>query len=207
MQNLSELVFGNRELLNNYLTQIIKNPQLGETYSQKLKNSPKSFSKLAGFKIFGFKSLRRIRAENNVPELCKATKKYAKIVEIHQKQILKNYEKKQEQIHKSVVMLSNEIQHLLNLPSDMRKNILREKNTSQINKKLSVFLNQVNSRLSTYERTAIKENDYQTLANSIKVSEVQAQKIINLVKEAKTCQQEIKDIISSQKKKSLAVAI
>ncbi|AQX26278.1 BID domain-containing T4SS effector [Bartonella sp. Raccoon60] len=207
VQNLSELVFGNRELLNNYLTQIIKNPQLGETYSQKLENSPESFFRLAGFKILGIKSLQRIKAENNVPELCKATKKYAEIVEMCQKQILKNYEKEQERIRKSVVMPSNEIQHLLNLPSDVRKNILREKNTSQINKELSVFLNQVNSRLSIHERIAIKENDCQALASSIKVSEVQAQKIINLVKEAKTFQQEIKDIISPQKERSLAVAI
>ncbi|ATO57036.1 BID domain-containing T4SS effector [Bartonella sp. 1-1C] len=206
VRDLSELVFGDRELLNSHLAQIIKYPKLGESYSQTLKTSPESIAKFAGSEKWGVGNLRYREAEKNVPELCQAIEEYGNIVEVHHKQIIKNHEKEQKQIHKSVAMPSNEIQRLLNLPSDMRKNILREKNTSQLNKELSVFLNQVNFRLSIHEHMAIKEDDYQTLASSIKVSEVQAREIINFVKEAKTCQQEIKDIIFPQKKRALAVA-
>ncbi|WP_407965761.1 BID domain-containing T4SS effector [Bartonella sp. C271] len=207
IRNLSELVFGNRELFNSILREIIEKPKIGEGYSKILEISPQSFAKFAGFKKWWFKNSRHKTAEKNAPKLCEEIRKYTDSVKIYQKQTLYDHKKEQQRAKQAVLMPSDKMQHLLNMPSDMWENTLIKQDTSQLHKEFSDFLSQVNSRLSIHERIAIKHNDYQTLAHEIKVPKVKARQIINVVKKAQECQQKIKDIISQQQEQMIAVAL
>ncbi|MCL6229791.1 BID domain-containing T4SS effector, partial [Bartonella bilalgolemii] len=206
VRNLSKLVFGDRELFSSVMQGILEKPKIGEGYEKILEISPESFAKFAGFKKWWFKSSKYKAAEKNAPKLCQEIRKYTDAVKNYQKQIIYGHQKEQKRAKQAVLMPNNEIKRFLNMPSDMWENILIEQDTSQLHKEFSNFLNQVNSRLSIHERIAIKYNDYQALACDIKVPEVTAREIINVVKKAQECQQKIKSIISQQQQKMIAVA-
>ncbi|OPB31282.1 BID domain-containing T4SS effector [Bartonella sp. AR 15-3] len=209
IKHLSGIVFGNKEVFNSVLTNIIetkKPEEIGEGYIKVLEVAPKNFAKLAGIKMWGLKNPRYKQAKENVPELCKAIKDYTNVVKKYKEQILSHHKEEQKRVKQAVLMPNNEIQRFLNMPSDMLENILIKQNISQLHKEFSNFLNQVHSRLTAQERKAIKRNDYHTLARNIKVPEVKAREIINVVKKAQECQQKIKDIISQKQKQMIAVA-
>ncbi|WCR54721.1 MAG: hypothetical protein PG977_000114 [Bartonella clarridgeiae] len=193
-RRLSQIVFGNQNQLANQLSQIHENPSFTKIISNTLTNSPESFAKLAGSKTFGIKNSKRKQAEKNISKLVEAIHKYADAVENSMGNIIKNHNAEQKRLAQSVELPSDSLQSLLDLPSKMRENILKQQNNTQLRKECTNFLNKINSRLSQDELIMLKNNEYELLAKNMNISEEKAQKIIGVVKEVQNLQKELNQI-------------
>ncbi|VEJ45900.1 BID domain-containing T4SS effector [Bartonella vinsonii] len=81
IQSLCKIVYGNENLLQEKIGEIQKNPTLGESLSWQISAQPESFSKLAGFNLWGIKNSARKNAEENLPTLCDAIAGYGEAVQ------------------------------------------------------------------------------------------------------------------------------
>ncbi|WP_208438192.1 BID domain-containing T4SS effector, partial [Bartonella taylorii] len=91
----SRFIYGDQDILEEPMQNILKNPAMGEQISQKVKKKPTSFHKLVGRNILGIKNEARKNAENFISYLCKAIEDYTYSVKQAEKSILQEQEKQQ----------------------------------------------------------------------------------------------------------------
>lgn len=80
IQHLCKIVYDNKNILQEKMEEIQKNPALGESLSWQLAAHPESVSKLAGFNLCGMKNSARQNAEENLSTLCGAIACYGEAV-------------------------------------------------------------------------------------------------------------------------------
>ncbi|CBI76715.1 Bartonella effector protein (Bep); substrate of VirB T4SS [Bartonella clarridgeiae 73] len=207
IRNLSQIVFGKSEILNNEIEQINNHPSLGKVFHKQVLESYKSFSKLAGRKIFFIKTQERKTAEENIPILSQAIKEYMEVVKHSKDKILQNYQKER----KSFILIQNnfskEVTDILNLPRNMWHKTLEQNNNINVNKELSNFLNQVNSCLSKDELAMLRNNEYKLLAKNTNIPENNAKDFILIFKKAQSLQNEINRLNQSSPQKMRTMVI
>ncbi|WP_208438066.1 BID domain-containing T4SS effector [Bartonella taylorii] len=85
-------VYRNPKILDEKIPQMIKEPDLCETLADQIEKFPRSVSRLAGIKIFRWKSAARKRAEEHVSLLSFAIRNYKSIIEQAQKTLLQEHQ-------------------------------------------------------------------------------------------------------------------
>ncbi|EJF76716.1 hypothetical protein MCO_01555 [Bartonella sp. DB5-6] len=183
IQKCTKIVYGSSKVLNEQMVEIIKNPSFGEQLANQIERAPSSVSRLAGFDLLCLKNQVRTNAEEHVDLLCNAVANYAYAVKQAGKSITQEHEIEQERRGKAIEKPSKDLQNLLCLSPETQREVLSQ--FPLLYKELRTFVRNLEHRLSPDEYRAIKNNDYETLAKSIGVSEQKARKITNTVQKAK----------------------
>ncbi|WP_375618282.1 MULTISPECIES: BID domain-containing T4SS effector [unclassified Bartonella] len=181
VQQLSKIVYGSTKTLNKQMVEIIKNPSLVQQLANQIERAPHSISHLAGFSLCGLQNQRRANAKNHLEMLCTAVVNFAHAVKYAEKEITQEHATEQSRLAKMVEMPSQSLQNLFALPKELQQEALAKNPLCQ--KELSNFVKKINTRLSPNEHKAVQNNDYETLAQSIGVSENKAKQIIKQTKE------------------------
>ncbi|WP_156851081.1 BID domain-containing T4SS effector [Bartonella refiksaydamii] len=183
IQLLSKIVYGNSKALNEQMVEIIKNPSFGQQLANQIERTPSSVSSLTGINLLCFKNQARVNAEEHVDMLCTAVMNYAHAVKYTRHVITQEHKIEQERRGKAIEKPSKDLQNLLCLSPETQREVLSQ--FPLLYKELRTFVRNLEHRLSPDEYRAIKNNDYETLAKSIGVSEQKARKITNTVQKAK----------------------
>ncbi|WP_438752174.1 BID domain-containing T4SS effector, partial [Bartonella rochalimae] len=189
--NLSLIVSKNWQALPSLIQRINDNPNSASELADIFRNSPEAFLELAGFKIFGFKSLRRIKAERNVLRLSLAIRKYGYNIKNVKNEVIYRNNLEQVRCTRKILMPNDNVQYLIALSHDELCNVFKNQDTFQLGKEVWLFLNSVEMRLSENELQMLKENQSQPLAESIGISDDQALKLIDVVTKATKVLEEI----------------
>ncbi|WP_208438073.1 BID domain-containing T4SS effector [Bartonella taylorii] len=80
VQRWSKTVYGNSNVLNAEINNILKNPAAKNPLLRTIKENPTSIHRLAGAKILGLKTNARRESERSLPYLCSAIRVYAEAV-------------------------------------------------------------------------------------------------------------------------------
>ncbi|WP_438747200.1 BID domain-containing T4SS effector, partial [Bartonella rochalimae] len=189
--SLSLIVSKNWTTLPSLIQRINDNPNSASELANIFRNSPESFLKLAGFKIYGFKSLRRIKAERHVLQLSLAIHKYGDTIKNVKDAVIYRNNLEQARCARKILMPNDNVQYLIALSHDELCNVFKNQDTFQLGKEVGLFLNSVEMRLSENELQMLEENQSQPLAESIGISDDQALKLIDVVTKAKKVLEEI----------------
>ncbi len=100
-------------------------------------------------------------------------------------------------------MPSQSLQDLFALPKELQQEALAKNPLCQ--KELSNFVKKINIRLSPNEHKAVQNNDYETLAQSIGVSENKAKQITQIIKQTKEVHQQAQ-VCTMHRSKAFAMA-
>ncbi|KEC54046.1 BID domain-containing T4SS effector [Bartonella koehlerae] len=179
----SKTVYGDANTLNEQIEEIIKNPELGQQLADQIRQTPHSLSSLAGFSLCGLQNPARVNARNHLDALATAVSNYAYTVEHTYHVITQKHQIEQERLGKTVEKPSQNLQNLFALSPEQQREILSQ--SPQLYQELRTFIRCVEHRLSSNECSAINNNDYETLAQSIGVSEQKAREITNTVQKAR----------------------
>ncbi|MFT4347334.1 BID domain-containing T4SS effector [Bartonella ancashensis] len=175
IKDSSKRVYGNPDALDSTIDMIKKNPSLGKEISQKIKNSPESFAKIAGQEIFSFQNKTRRNAESHIPYLAYRIKECSNLFQYATAGIVKEHREEQNRRRGSVSMPDKDLQNLYSLPKTGQIEFLRQ--YPEVREKLHNYVQAFHARLSPSERQAIKDADYQKLAENIGTSVQQSKKI------------------------------
>ncbi|MBB5073987.1 hypothetical protein HNQ69_001120 [Bartonella callosciuri] len=74
-------VYGNKNILQEKMDSVLKNPAMGEQLSWDVAANPRSVHKLAGYNICGLKTSARRQAEESLQHLCSAIDNYTNAVQ------------------------------------------------------------------------------------------------------------------------------
>ncbi|PIT69010.1 BID domain-containing T4SS effector [Bartonella tribocorum] len=188
IQKLSKTVYGNEKTLDKQMVAIIKNPALGQQLAEQIEKAPNSVAHLAGFSLCGLQNQARANAKNHLEMLCSAVANFAHAVKHAEKEITQEHATEQSRRAKTVEMPSKGLQDLFTLPKELQQEALAK--NPELQKELNNLVKNINSRLSATEHKAVKNNAYETLAQSMGISENKAQKIAQTVKQAKEVHQQ-----------------
>ncbi|AQX27890.1 MULTISPECIES: BID domain-containing T4SS effector [unclassified Bartonella] len=183
IKELSKLVYGDSEILNRNMELVHTDFEMSRDLSKRIINSPKSFSKLLGFKILGIKSSVRKNAERNVSALSTEVDKYIDMVLEIKHEIVAKHEAKGKRLAQTVKMPSKEMQNMLNLSRRMQIKALEDCPT--LYTELNNFMRKVTIRLSTKENHELYKANYKALSESIGISENKAKIMIETVNKTK----------------------
>ncbi|GAA5102743.1 BID domain-containing T4SS effector [Bartonella acomydis] len=183
IQQLSKIVYGSSKKCDEKIIAIIKSPICGQDIANQIEQSPNSVAHLAGFSLCGLQSHARANAKNHVDALCNAIVNFACAVQHAKKEITQEHQRKQNRCAKSVEMPSKELQDLLALPKELQQDILAH--NSVLQKELGNLVKNVNARLSSQEHRAIKNGDFETLAQALGTSVKKAAEITHTIQKAK----------------------
>ncbi|WCR55111.1 MAG: Fic domain protein BH13370 type [Bartonella clarridgeiae] len=172
IDHLLKLVYGDPTILDKHMNLINKDPEMGQQLAEQIRNSPKSISKLAGFKIWRIRSPKRRVAERNISILSRAITQHVQIVKSVKDKIFIEYKRKQKRLEQVVKIPSKEVRESLNLPKDIQKKALES--SPSLHRDLCDFLCKVNSRLSMSELEHIRDTNHKILAESIGISQSKA---------------------------------
>ncbi|WP_375660104.1 MULTISPECIES: BID domain-containing T4SS effector [unclassified Bartonella] len=203
VQKLSKIVYGNTKTLDKQMVEIIKNPSLGQQLANKIERAPSSVSRLAGFSLCGLQNQARANAKNHIGMLCTAVANFAYAVKYAEKEITQEHATEQSRLAKTIEMPSQSLQDLFALPKELQQEALAKNPLCQ--KELSNFVKKINTRLSPNEHKAVQNNDYETLAQSIGVSENKAKQITQIIKQTKEVHQQAQ-ICTMRHSKAFAMA-
>ncbi|EJF84963.1 BID domain-containing T4SS effector [Bartonella rattimassiliensis] len=187
IQKLSKIVYGNHKKLDEKMIEIIKNPALGQQLANQIEKTPDSVARLTGFSLCGLQTQARANAKNHIDLLCTAVANFSHAVKHAQKEIKQEHATEQNRLAKTIEMPSQSLQALFALQKELQQEALTQNPLLQ--RELTNFVKNTNSRLSPNEHKAIQKNDYETLATSIGVSENKAKQITQIVKQAKEAHQ------------------
>ncbi|WP_208438068.1 BID domain-containing T4SS effector [Bartonella taylorii] len=190
VENLSKIVYGNRQALSIKMDIINADPSLGRVFANQITQNPQSICKFAGIKMLCVSSLNRRHAEQTVPQLSKMLKNYVIATQQAKDEILERHQREQNRLGKSVKKPGKELQNLFALPLQKQKDLLSH--STSLQKQLHVFWRQLQNRLSTEDRNAIKENDCTRLFHLLGISESKAKEISQTVKLVKAAQCEVR---------------
>ncbi|WP_019221913.1 BID domain-containing T4SS effector [Bartonella senegalensis] len=200
---LSKTVYGSSSVLNKEMIEIIKYPNKGMLLAEKIEKSPSSVHSLAGFDVICFKSRARGEAEENIIRLGCAVANFTHAVEHARQEITKEHQAEQSRCGREVPMPSQSLRDLLSAPQEMQQKALQDSPVLQ--KELMSFVQKVNSRLSSSEHRAMRENNHEELAKSLGISENKAKEITKTVTKAQEVQQQSQTRTMSRSK-ALAMA-
>ncbi|WP_208436178.1 BID domain-containing T4SS effector [Bartonella phoceensis] len=96
IENLCTTVFGKADTLKKQIADILGDPSMAVDITQQLAEEPRSFYKLAGLKVCGFKNHARKHAEETIPQLVAAVNNLAETIQQVQEGILPTHQKAQE---------------------------------------------------------------------------------------------------------------
>ncbi|AQX28285.1 MULTISPECIES: BID domain-containing T4SS effector [unclassified Bartonella] len=190
VEHLSKFVFKKWEKLTNQLERIHENPDFLQQLSINIAHD--THARLAGFKILGIKSPKRKEAQRNIVQFNEAVRKFLDCLEFSKKEVLQAHREEQYRVAQIVEQPTETIKHFLDMSSEARKNVLQIKGNPNLHRELSIFLNQVNSRLSADEHKMINSNDFRSFAKSIDVPTNKAKQIIEIIKQTKEMRNQIK---------------
>ncbi|WP_336294534.1 BID domain-containing T4SS effector [Bartonella sp. CB169] len=88
IQNLSKILYGDKNALQVKMDEILKNPSVGDSLSWQISAYPASVHRLAGINVFGFKTSKRKRAEDSLITLCTAIECYTEAVKYAKESLL-----------------------------------------------------------------------------------------------------------------------
>ncbi|CDO47379.1 adenosine monophosphate-protein transferase [Bartonella henselae] len=185
----SKIVYGNANTLNEQIEEITKNPELGQLLADQIRQTPHSLSPLAGFSLCGLQNPARANARNHLDALATTVANYAHIVEHTYHVITQKHQTEQERLGKTVEKPSQNLQNLFALSPEQQREILSQ--SPKLYQELRTFICCVEHRLSSNEWSAIKNKDYETLAQSIGVSEQTAREITNTVQKARELHKQV----------------
>ncbi|EJF82375.1 hypothetical protein MCU_01527 [Bartonella elizabethae Re6043vi] len=188
VQQLAKIVYGNETKLNKQMAAIINDPALGQQLANQIEKAPDSVAHLAGFNLCGLQNQARANAKNHVEMLCSAVVNFSHAVKHAEKEINQEHRAEQERRAKTVEMPSQSLQDLFALPKELQQEVLAK--NPGLQKELTSFVKNINSRLSTAEHKAVKNNAYEALAESMGVSENKAKQITQTIKQAKEVHQQ-----------------
>ncbi|WP_273758612.1 BID domain-containing T4SS effector [Bartonella sp. AU55XJBT] len=188
IQKLAKIVYGNEKTLDKQMVAIIKNPSLGQQLANQIEKTPDSVAHLAGFDLCGFQNQARANAKNHLEMLCTAVANFMHAVKHAEKEISQEHATEQARRAKTVEMPSQSLQNLFALPKELQQEALAK--NPELQKELTNLVKNINSRLSANEHKAVKNNDYETLAQSIGVSEQKAKQITQTIKQVKEVHQQ-----------------
>ncbi|WP_273788317.1 BID domain-containing T4SS effector [Bartonella grahamii] len=203
VQKLAKIVYGKEKTLDKQMLEIIKNPSLGQQLANQIERAPHSVSHLAGFSLCGLQNQARANAKNHLEMLCTTVANFAHAVKHAEKEITQEHATEQSRRAKIVKMPSKSLQELYTLPKELQQEALAKNPLLQ--KELTDFVKNINSRLSLTEHKAVKNNEYETLAQSIGVSENKAKQITQTVKQAKELYQQTQ-VCTMHRSKAFAMA-
>ncbi|WP_375629609.1 BID domain-containing T4SS effector [Bartonella sp. TT67HLJMS] len=203
VQKLAKIVYGKEKTLDKQMLEIIKNPSLGQQLANQIERAPHSVSHLAGFSLCGLQNQARANAKNHLEMLCTTVANFAHAVKHAEKEITQEHATEQSRRAKIVKMPSKSLQELFTLSKELQQEALAKNPLLQ--KELTDFVKNVNSRLSLTEHKAVKNNEYETLAQSIGVSENKAKQITQTVKQAKELHQQTQ-VCTMHRSKAFAMA-
>ncbi|WP_330167927.1 BID domain-containing T4SS effector [Bartonella grahamii] len=203
VQKLAKIVYGNAKTLDKQMVEIIKNPSLGQQLVNQIERAPYSVSNLAGFSLCGLQNQARANAQNHLEMLCAAVANFTHAVKHAEKEITQEHATEQSRRAKIVKIPNKSLQELFTLPKELQQEVLAKNPLLQ--KELTDFVKSINTRLSLTEHKAIKNNEYETLAQSIGVSENKAKQITQTVKQAKELHQQAQ-VCTMHRSKAFAMA-
>ncbi|WP_375620164.1 BID domain-containing T4SS effector [Bartonella sp. TS25HLJMH] len=203
VKKLAKIVYSNEKILDKQMIEIIKNPSLGQQLANQIERAPHSVSHLAGFSLCGLQNQARANAKNHLEMLCTAVANFAHAVKHAEKEITQEHATERNDRAKIVKMPSKSLQELFTLPKELQQEALVKNPLLQ--KELTDFVKNINSRLSLSEQRALKNNDHETLAKSLGVSEHKAQEIAEITKQAKEVHQQLQ-LRTVSRSKVLAMA-
>ncbi|WP_273719039.1 MULTISPECIES: BID domain-containing T4SS effector [Bartonella] len=183
VRTYAKTVYGNANTLNEQIEEIIKNPELGRQFANQIKQAPHSVSPLAGFSICGLQNPARVNARNHLDVLSLAIENYVYTVEAAYNIITRDHKIQQERLGKAVEKPSQNLQNVFALSPEKQREILSQ--SPQLYRELRTLINSLEHRLSSNECSAITNKDYETLAQSIGISEQKAQEITDIVQKAR----------------------
>ncbi|WP_336277021.1 BID domain-containing T4SS effector [Bartonella sp. CB178] len=209
VEYFSERVYGKSGVFDTTMGLICGVPGAGSNLPALIESDPRSFHKLAGFNFFGFKTNRRLEAEENVGKLSDALKNYTLAARDAKKELLENHKKDQERRGQEVRMPSKSLLDVLDLPREHQQKALEQ--SPELRKELDGFVKQVENRLSPKDRRAIGvEGARGELMSSIGVSANKAKEISRIFSKAKEALKEepkiAKVIKLQQKPKAVSIA-
>ncbi|CDO47376.1 adenosine monophosphate-protein transferase [Bartonella henselae] len=201
--SLSKTVYGRQGVLNKEMIEIIKHPNKGQQLAAQIEKAPFSFHSLAGIDLICFKTGARVRAEKHAALLSYAVTNFTCAVKHARQEITKEHQAEQNRCRQEVPMPSQNLQDLLSMPKQFQQKALGV--SPLLQKELTSLLQKVNSRLSSSEQRALRENNHETLAKNLGVSEQKAKEITKTVMKAREVQQksQARTVIHS---KTLAMA-
>lgn len=188
VQQLAKIVYGNATTLDKQLVAMINDPALGQQLANQIEKNPDSVAHLAGFSLCGLQTQARANAKNHLEMLCSAVANFAHAVKHAEKEITQEHATEQKRRATAVEMPSQSLQELFTLPKELQQESLA-KNLG-LQKELTSLVKNINSRLSATEHKAVKNNEYETLAQSIGVSENKAKEIAQTVKKTQEVHQQ-----------------
>ncbi|UNF51686.1 BID domain-containing T4SS effector [Bartonella krasnovii] len=192
IETLCQIIYGNRHILQEKIERIHENHKRGEQLTHQIATSPQSISQLSGSNILGIKNHARTEAEANILPLCRAIECYLDILKQTERDILHNHHAKQKRCKQSVLMPKVWMQNLLSLPKEKQKETLS--NSPELRGEIRTYMKKINERLSLSEHEAIKENNPEKLAKSLGTSAVKAKEILEIVKQTKEIEQNIRSM-------------
>ncbi|EJF78875.1 Probable adenosine monophosphate-protein transferase fic [Candidatus Bartonella washoeensis] len=203
IQKYAKFVYGSSKALNEQMVQMINDTSFGDKLAKQIVDNPHFVARLAGIDFLCFKNQMRANAEKHVNLLGAAVANFSYAVRHTQKEIMQEHQTEQKRRGQKVAMPSQDLQNLLVLPRELQQESLAA--SPLLQKELSSFVQNVNARLSSNEQKAVKNSDHKTLAESLGVSEHQAQEIAQITKQAKEVHQQ-SQICRVSRPKVLAMA-
>ncbi|KEC54343.1 BID domain-containing T4SS effector [Bartonella rochalimae] len=177
--------------------------QFAKQLAEKFMESPQSISRLAGLEVLGIRNLKRKEAKASCAALSDAIVRYADIVISARDRILEQQEIQIGISSRSVKMPSKEMQDILNLPEDTRKEMLEV--SLSLRQECFDFMHGIMSRLSLNEYKALDDNNYAELAESLGVSESKAKQIITIVQPIEKLYLDLKKTLSVSLSENTAI--
>ncbi|AQX22673.1 MULTISPECIES: BID domain-containing T4SS effector [unclassified Bartonella] len=197
IQHCARFIYGRSDQLNEIINMIDMDPNLGEVFSEQI---------MACYDNKKYFISKKTKAtDQSFCKLSNEIKNYANIVKDSRNQILKEYKERQKRCGQVVKMPSKEVQCILDMPEDMREEVLKSWNLLFLNKSISDFIIKVNHRLSPCECKAINDKNYEELAKNISISESKAKAIIKTIGEVKEIQKKIQ-VLRANALKATAMA-
>ncbi|WP_208436849.1 BID domain-containing T4SS effector [Bartonella tribocorum] len=188
IQKFAKIIYGNSKTLDKQMTEIIQNPDLGQQLANQIETAPDSIAHLAGFSLCGLQNQTRTNAKNHIDMLCNAVVNFGHAVKNAHAEITQEHATKQSRLATTVEMPSKNLQDLFSLPKELQQEALAK--NPELQKELTNLVKNINCRLSTDEHKAIKNNEYETLAHSLGVSENKAKQIAQTVKQVEEVHQQ-----------------
>ncbi|MBX4335233.1 BID domain-containing T4SS effector [Bartonella raoultii] len=192
----AKIVYGSRKTLSAKLDILTADPSLGQQFADEIHQNPHSVSKLAGGKMWNMKTPDRRQAEAHVTQLCEALKNYATAARQTREDVLDHHKKEQNRLKNSVEKPDKDLQTLFSLSAEQQREALSQ--SVPLQQKLHHFSRMLHNRLSSDNRTAIKENDHTRLAAMLGISESKAREISQVQKQTKEAQSQIRTLKTSR---------
>ncbi len=187
--DLCKIVYGKSHILQEKLLEIEKNPDMRNEFLAQISESLRSFSKLSGLEICGFKNRARVRAEQKMYSLEFDICRYVNSVIDVEREIMTSHLFEQTRFAESVEMPSVLMREVFSLSKEQQRKILSA--SPKLEDEVCHYLQKMKKCLLPNDYTAIEQKDYEKLAESLDVSMNQAEQIADIFTKTKNMARDI----------------